>query len=147
MSDLSASNLKLLIRHAIAISLSIAVPCSWVITDLLLLNLKFDLTRFGAIKSSMFLVPAISYWLLANKLRDLSIAPAVCRWAYLIRIVVPLSLPLAVPKMLHASALQTRLLHGPSTLMQKQSRLANRSDISQGWFILQPAQSSIVMIN
>ena len=92
MSDLSSSNLKLLIRHAIAISLSIAVPCSWVITDLLLLNLKFDLTRFGAIKSSMFLLPAVSYFAAAGLLKRLDRDLAVAAQAYLWRVILPVVL-------------------------------------------------------
>ena len=75
-------------------SASISVPGSWILMDMLLLRMHFDIRLFGMIKSSMFLVPAIVYWLLANRLRDLRIAPAVCRWAYLLRITIPLCLPL-----------------------------------------------------
>jgi len=75
-------------------SASISVPGSWILMDMLLLRMHFDIRLFGIIKSSMFLVPAIVYWLLANRLRDLRIAPAVCRWAYLLRITIPLCLPL-----------------------------------------------------
>ncbi len=76
-------------------SASISVPASMILVDMLLLRMHFDIRLFGMIKSSMFLVPAIVYWLLANHLRDLRIAPAVCRWAYLLRITIPLCLPLA----------------------------------------------------
>ena len=75
-------------------SASISVPGSWILMDMLLLRMHIDIRLFGMIKSSMFLVPAIVYWLLANRLRDLRIAPAVCRWAYLLRITIPLCLPL-----------------------------------------------------
>ncbi len=88
-------NVLKLSLYMVFMSAAIAVPASLLLIDMLLLRMHFDIRLFGMIKSSMFLVPAIAYWLLANRLRDLRIAPAVCRWAYLIRIVVPLSLPLA----------------------------------------------------
>ena len=92
MTDLSSANLKLFNRHAIMISISIAVSCSWVITDLLLLNLEFDLTKFGLIKSSMFLLPAVSYFAATGFLRRLDRDLAVAAHAYLWRVLLPLLL-------------------------------------------------------
>ena len=91
--DKNRNILKLSIYMAF-MSASIAVPGSLLLIDMLLLRMHFDIKLFGMIKSSIFLMPAIAYWLLANTLRNLKIGAAVCRWAYLTRITVPLLLPL-----------------------------------------------------
>ena len=92
MNDLSAANLRLFIRHAVAISLAISISSSWTITDLLLLNLQFDLTRFGMIKSSMFLLPAVSYLAATGLLKKLDRDLAVAAQAYLWRVLLPIIL-------------------------------------------------------
>lgn len=105
MMEKNRNILKLSI-YMVFMSASIAVPGSLLLIDMLLLRMHFDIKLFGMIKSSMFLVPAIAYWLMANTLRNLRIAPAVCRWAYLTRITVPLVLPLTA---LHVESATTRM--------------------------------------
>ena len=53
-------------------AVAIALGANWVITDMILLRMNFDLSRFGVIKSSMFLLPALAYWAAAGLLRKLT---------------------------------------------------------------------------
>ena len=95
MIGLSQRNFRLCCIHAFCIALAIAVCANGVITDLLLLHLEFDLSKFGVIKSCMYLLPAISYFAAAGFIgkfnKDLTIAAQ----AYLWRVALPLILTVA----------------------------------------------------
>ena len=62
-------------------AVAIALGANWVITDMILLRMNFDLSRFGVIKSSMFLLPALAYWAAAGLLRKLNCDRLVCLWS------------------------------------------------------------------
>lgn len=49
---------------------------NWVITDMILLRMNFDLSRFGVIKSSMFLLPALAYWAAAGLAAEAELRPS-----------------------------------------------------------------------
>lgn len=76
-------------------AVAIALGANWVITDMILLRMNFDLSRFGVIKSSMFLLPALAYWAAAGLLRKLNCDRLVCLWCYFARAVLPLAMPAA----------------------------------------------------
>lgn len=92
MIGFSQRNFKLCSIYSFCTALAIAVSANAIVTDLLFLNLKFDLAKFGIIKSCMFLLPSISYFASAGLLlrlnRDLTIAAQ----AYLWRVLLPLIL-------------------------------------------------------
>ena len=57
-------------------AVAIALGANWVITDMILLRMNFDLSRFGVIKSSMFLLPALAYWAASGVI----LPGRFCRW-------------------------------------------------------------------
>ncbi|UKI32594.1 MAG: hypothetical protein L6W00_03205 [Lentisphaeria bacterium] len=71
-------------------SVAIALGANWVVSDMILLRADFDLVSFGVVKSSMFLLPALSYWAAAGVLRRWNRDRLVCFWSYLARAVLPL---------------------------------------------------------
>ena len=74
-------------------SVAIALGANWVVSDMILLRADFDLVSFGVVKSSMFLLPALSYWAAAGVLRRWNRDRLVCFWSYLARAVLPLGIP------------------------------------------------------
>ena len=73
--------------------IAMAIPASLCCADLLLLRMKFDHHLFGVIKSSMFFLPPLVYWICADALKKLDRNTEICRWSYLLRIIFPLFLP------------------------------------------------------
>ena len=88
-------NERFLTIYQLLNAIAIAIGANWVVTDMILLHMKFDLALFGVVKSSMFLVPALAYWAAAGVLRKWNRDRLVCLWSYLGRILLPLALPIA----------------------------------------------------
>lgn len=87
-------NERFLTIYQLLNAIAIAIGANWVVTDMILLHMKFDLALFGVVKSSMFLVPALAYWAAAGVLRKWNRDRLVCLWSYLGRILLPLALPI-----------------------------------------------------
>jgi len=91
----NADNYRRLVVYQVFNAAAIAIGANWVVTDMILLRMEFDLSLFGLIKSSMFLMPALSYWAAAGLLRRWNCDRRVCLFSYLARAVLPLALPAA----------------------------------------------------
>ncbi len=90
-----SENFRRLAVYQVFNAAAIAIGANWVVTDMILLRMDFDLSLFGLIKSSMFLLPALSYWAAAGWLRRWNRDRRVCLLSYLARAVLPLALPAA----------------------------------------------------
>lgn len=85
--------LKQLIKFHFFTSLAISLAASWGVTDLLMLKMDFDLARFGVVKGNMFLVPALTYFLVSGKMGKLGHEIRICQWSYFLRTALPIVLP------------------------------------------------------
>ena len=94
MTDREQFALKQLIRFHIFTSLAISLAASWGVTDLLMLKMDFDLAKFGVVKGNMFLIPALTYFLISGRLGQLNKDIRICQWSYFLRCALPVILPL-----------------------------------------------------
>lgn len=90
-----ADNYRRLAAYQVWNAIAIAICANGVVADMILLRMDFDLSLFGLVKSSMFLLPALSYWAAAGVLRRWNCDRRVCLLSYLARAVLPLALPAA----------------------------------------------------
>ena len=94
MTDQEHFALKQLIKFHFFTSLAISLAANWAVTDLLMLKMDFDLAKFGVVKGNMFLVPAVSYFLVSGFLGRLNKDIQICQWGYFLRVALPIVLPL-----------------------------------------------------
>jgi len=87
-------NYKLLLRVNLCLAIGLGVVASSCISDLLYLRMHFNLTWFGWIRSSMFFVPALSYFVVAPLISGTHYSREIVQWSYLIRIGVATLCPL-----------------------------------------------------
>ncbi len=94
MTDQEHFALKQLIKFHLFTSLAISLAASWGVTDLLMLKMNFDLAKFGVVKGNMFLVPALTYFLISGQLGRLNRDIRICQWSYFLRTALPVILPI-----------------------------------------------------
>lgn len=85
-------NISLLLRYNFFMSLTLAVLANFQLQDRLLLRMGFEAERFGAIKSMMFLAPALIYQL-ALPLLHRADPVRLCVNSYALRTILPCLLP------------------------------------------------------
>ncbi|MBR7127696.1 MAG: hypothetical protein IKD09_03845 [Lentisphaeria bacterium] len=88
------STVKLLYIYNSFISLAIMNCANVVFMDKFFLRANIDLSAFGFIKGLMYLLPAVSYFILAPWLQKKEIDREICMYGYLARVSVPCLLPL-----------------------------------------------------
>ena len=88
------NNVKLLYIYNFYTSLAIMNCANVVFLDKFLLRANIDLSSFGAIKGIMYLLPAISYFLLAPYLQKKEIDKEISIYGYFLRVSIPCLLPL-----------------------------------------------------
>ena len=94
MTDQERFSLKQLIKFHLFTSLAISLAASWGVTDLLMLKMDFDLAKFGVVKGNMFLVPALTYFLISGRLGQWNKDVRICQWSYFLRCTLPVILPI-----------------------------------------------------
>ena len=87
-------NIKLLYIYNCFTSLAIMNCANTVFLDKFFLRANIDLSSFGFIKGLMYLLPTISYFILAPYLQKKEINRELCIYGYLLRVSVPCLLPL-----------------------------------------------------
>ncbi len=87
-------NRRILVLFHLLTSAALCMAGSLVLLDVLLLRIGIDLDKFGVVKSSIYFLPPLSYLVLAPWLQRLNRDREVTVAAYLIRVLLPLPMPL-----------------------------------------------------
>ncbi|MBQ9502684.1 MAG: hypothetical protein IJU70_11050 [Lentisphaeria bacterium] len=103
-ADRGTGNYRLLLRLNFFLGIGLGVVSTAELFDLLYLRMGFDLSWFGVIRGSMFLLPALSYFAAAPLLKGTRRSREIVQWSFLVRIAAAVLIPLA--------ALYTKNRHG-----------------------------------